>query len=80
MHSVRNGLLLRADIHRLYDSGYVTVTPDYQFRVSAHLLDDFHNGREYERYHGHTILLPRSAAEHPEPALLDWHTREVFRG
>jgi hypothetical protein len=25
-HSLRNGMLLRADIHRLYDKGYVTVT------------------------------------------------------
>jgi len=27
-HALPNGLLLRADIHRLYDTGYVTVTPD----------------------------------------------------
>lgn len=26
-HSVKNGLLLRSDVHRLFDSGYVTVTP-----------------------------------------------------
>jgi putative restriction endonuclease len=33
-HRVDNGLLLRSDLHRLYDRGYVTVTPDYVFRVS----------------------------------------------
>jgi putative restriction endonuclease len=26
-HDVSNGLLLRADLHRLFDRGYVTVTP-----------------------------------------------------
>ena len=26
-HEVRNGLLLRADLHRLFDKGYVTVSP-----------------------------------------------------
>jgi putative restriction endonuclease len=41
-HALPNGLLLRADIHRLYDAGYVTVTPDYRFRVSRDLADDFH--------------------------------------
>ena len=51
-HALPNGLLLRADIHRLYDAGYVTVTPDYRFRVSHDLADDFHNGREYERFAG----------------------------
>src|SRR5665647_1147772 len=48
-HALPNGLLLRADIHRLCDAGYVTVTPDYRFRVSRDLADDFHNGREYGR-------------------------------
>ena len=27
-HALPYGLLLRADIHRLYDAGYVAVTPD----------------------------------------------------
>ena len=31
----------RADIHRLYDAGYVTVTPDFRFRVGHDLADDF---------------------------------------
>ena len=30
-HEVANGLLLRSDIHRLFDHGYVGVTPDYRF-------------------------------------------------
>jgi len=40
-HEVSNGILLRADLHRLYDKGYVTVTPDYEFRVSGALRDEF---------------------------------------
>ena len=40
-HALPNGLLLRADIHRLYDAGYVTVTPDLRFRVSHDLAGDF---------------------------------------
>ncbi len=79
-HALPNGLLLRADIHRLYDAGYVTVTPDYRFHVSHDLADDFHNGREYERFSGHSIILPQAPAERPNPELLDWHAQAVFRG
>jgi putative restriction endonuclease len=31
-HEARNGLMLRRDIHSLFDVGYVTVTPEYRFR------------------------------------------------
>jgi putative restriction endonuclease len=30
-HELKNGLLLRTDIHRLFDRGYVTITPDFRF-------------------------------------------------
>jgi putative restriction endonuclease len=79
-HALANGLLLRADIHRLYDAGYVTVTPDHRFRVSDDLFEDFHNGREYERFAGRAISVPRLPADQPNPELLDWHATEVFRG
>ena len=35
VHEAQNGLLLRRDIHSLFDTGYVTVTPDLRFRRSA---------------------------------------------
>jgi putative restriction endonuclease len=79
-HDVSNGLLLRSDIHRLFDLGIVTVTPEYRFRVSGSLMDHFHNGREYERFEGRAIHTPRPAALQPSPALLDWHGQMVFRG
>jgi putative restriction endonuclease len=48
-HRIDNGLLLRCDIHRLFDAGYVTITPDYKFRASRKLKGDFDNGEEYVR-------------------------------
>ena len=62
------------------DAGYVTVTPDCLFRVSHDLADDFHNGREYERFAGRAIAVPRTLIDQPDPELLDWHAAEVFRG
>ena len=80
VHALPNGLLLRADIHRLYDAGYVTVTPDYRFRVSHDLVDHFHSGCEYERFAGRAIAVPRALLDQPDPELLDSHAAEVFRG
>src|SRR6058998_2366472 len=46
-HEVRNGLLLRADLHRLFEQGYLTVTPEYTLDVSDRLQHDYHNGKSY---------------------------------
>lgn len=77
-HDVSNGLLLRSDIHRLFDAGYVTVTPEYRFEVSRRLKEEFENGRSYYPLHGQRILLPRKIAERPDSALLRWHNEDRF--
>ena len=80
-----NGILLRADLHRLYDKGYVTVTPDFEFRVSRALKDEFENGRVYydleerSRERG-TILLPARPNHRPDRDRLAWHHETLFRG
>ena len=38
VHEVSNGLLLRSDIHRLFDRGYVTVTKDLRFEVRQRFI------------------------------------------
>lgn len=77
-HEVPNGLLLRADIHRLFDRGYVTATPDYRFRVSPRLEDEFHNGRIYYQLEGTELWLPKDEADRPTREHLERHNDEVF--
>jgi putative restriction endonuclease len=79
-HRVDNGLLLRSDLHRLYDRGYVTVTPDYVFHVGDSLREDFDNGRSYYSLGGKTIALPEPEAWRPHRDLLEWHAQNVYRG
>jgi putative restriction endonuclease len=79
-HRVDNGLLLRSDLHRLYDRGYVTVTPDYVFRVSDRLRDEFQNGRSYYGLDGAKIAVPERELWWPKRELLEWHQNRVFRG
>ncbi len=77
-HEVANGLLLRADIHRLFDAGYVTVTPEHRFVVSQRLAREWENGKAYYAMDGNEIALPRRAADRPDPELLRWHNENVF--
>lgn len=77
-HATSNGILLRADLHRLFDKGYVTVTPDLKFRVSPRLRADYGNGRSYEGYEGRVVHLPASVADQPDRGLLAWHAASRF--
>lgn len=77
-HALENGLLLRADVHRLFDRGYVTVTPDYEFRVSRRLREDYDNGKVYYQHDGQTIWMPSAPYPKPDRDRLDRHASSVF--
>jgi len=80
-HLVPNGILLRADLHKLFDDGYITVTEDLHVVVSRRIKEEFENGREYYAHHGHHLLvLPKSIQDQPSPEFLDWHNQSVFLG
>lgn len=79
-HEGRNGLLLRRDIHSLFDAGYVTVTPDLRFEVSRRIREEFDNGRHYYALHGHKIDLPSNISQRPDSTHLTWHNDHRFRG
>ena len=77
---VQNGLALRADIHRLYDAGYMTVTPEYRVEVSRRLKEDFENGEPYYQLAGARLaVLPSDPAKRPSRQALEWHATRVFR-
>lgn len=77
-HRLDNGLLLRSDVHRLFDAGYVTVTPNGHFLVSRRIKDDFDNGEPYVPYHGQQIWMPKDPRRQPDRLQLEWHADEVF--
>lgn len=79
-HEAQNGLLLRRDIHSLFDAGYVTVTPSLDFEVSRRVKEEFENGRHYYAIHGQRISTPDDASLRPDPDALTWHNERCFRG
>jgi putative restriction endonuclease len=77
-HEVSNGLLLRSDIHTLFDRGYVTVTPSYTFEVSKRLNSDWSNGKVYYGLAGRRIELPKDPSCWPSRQTLEWHADTIF--
>lgn len=74
-----NGLLLRADVHAMFDGGYLGVDPAYRLRVSRRLRDEFGNGEQFYARAGETIALPDRKVDRPHREFLEWHLEEVFK-
>lgn len=79
-HRISNGILLRSDLHKLFDLGYVTVTPELRLEVSRRLRVEWENGREYYAYHGHELQVRPSAPNSlPGAEFLRWHNEQRFK-
>lgn len=79
-HDVRNGLLLRADFHRLFDVGLVSVTSDLKVKVSPRIREAWFNGKAYYRLDNAPLsVIPVHPSMRPDPDLLDWHFRNRFQ-
>lgn len=49
IHELNNGLLLRANFHKLFDKGLISVKPDYEIKVSPRIRETYFNGKAYYR-------------------------------
>jgi putative restriction endonuclease len=79
-HNVSNGLLLRSDMHKLFDAGYLTITKDFKVEVSKAIKQEFENGKEYYQYHGKQLLyLPRKQIDKPNEKFIEWHN-SIYKG
>lgn len=79
-HLVSNGILLRRDLHALFDKGYVTITPAMQVEVSRRIREEFENGRDYYLHHGAAIRVPRALSQRPAAEFLEWHNANIYKG
>ena len=78
-HAPQNGVLLRSDLHRLFDTGYVTITTEHRFEVSRRIKDEFENGKDYYRLHGGLVNIPARKEHQPSPVFLSWHNESCFK-
>jgi putative restriction endonuclease len=78
-HRLDNGLLLRSDVHTLFDRGYLGIDPKYRLLVSRRLREEFGNGEQFYSRAGQTINVPERRHDRPNPEFLEWHVDEVFQ-
>jgi putative restriction endonuclease len=79
MHAVANGLLLRSDLHILYDQGYIGVDQDFKVKVSPKIREEFSNGRDYYIHEGQRLMImPSAGQDQPSRESLEWHLKERF--
>ena len=76
-----NGLLLRSDLHKLFDSGYLSVAPDLSVEVSRKIKEEYENGRDYYALHGRKlVVVPAMQKDRPSSQFLGWHNSNVYLG
>jgi putative restriction endonuclease len=74
-------MLLRSDLHTLFDSGYMTVTEERRVKVSGRIREEFDNGRDYYALHGAELKsLPGNPADVPSREFLRWHNEKRYLG
>ena len=71
-HEVRNGLLLREDLHT-----------DYRVEVSKRIKEDYGNGREYyvhemQCMRKQLLILPGNVGEQASREFIEWHNEKVY--
>lgn len=69
-HRVDNGLLLRSDLHTLFDLGQIWITSAHTIQIADSL-----RGTEYEALDGQALRLPARVEHHPNPAHLADHAQ-----
>lgn len=78
---VDNGLLLRSDVHTLFDRGYLGVHPQRRtLLVSPRLRADWGNGEEFYRRAAtqDPITVPARRTDQPNTEFLTWHADTIF--
>ncbi len=72
---VSNGLLLRADVHTLFDLALISIAPDSMtIRVSQRLVDD-----SYLALEGRSIVIPRHSISRPNRDAIARHFKQFER-
>ena len=76
-----NGLLMRSDLHKLFDLGYISVTPELYVEVSRKIKEEYENGRDYYALHGKELaVIPSAQKDRPSDKFLQWHNQNIYLG
>lgn len=81
VHRLDNGLLLRSDVHILFDNGYLGLDPAKRtLHVSPRLRSEFGNGEDFYALQGHHLRSePGRRADRANREFLEWHMDSLFK-
>ena len=69
-----------ADLHKLFDEGYLTVDPkDRRVVVSKRIKEEFENGKDYYSLEGRVLREPLEPWAKPLTENLEYHAYNRFR-
>mgnify|MGYP001032738397 CR=1 FL=1 len=77
-HDVSNGILLRADIHALFDANLLSINTDFRIVISTRLKEIAGEGCEYLDLNGKKIRLPNARSNWPSENKLAKHMLELL--
>ena len=63
---VQNGILLRADIHTLFDLDLLRIDKNYRINIDESIEDE-----EYKKLHHKFIRMPNNKESYPSPEALE---------
>ncbi len=73
-HELSNGLLLRSDLHTLFDQQYLTIEPNKKtIIVSRRIREQFENGRDYYAFKDRLLAQPSDVFALPSSENLAFH-------
>ncbi len=80
-HDIKNGLLLRQDVHTLFDLGFITLDEKLNVIVSNRIKEEYGNGKEYYAFHGKPLAIrPANHIDLPSTDFVVWHQNNVYLG
>jgi len=79
-HRIQNGILLRRDLHALFDRGYLTIDVHQRVEVSRRIHEEFDNGRDYYALRGVQLRATPNPVNRPGRDFIVWHNENVYRG
>lgn len=73
-HELSNGLLLRSDLHTLFDQHYLTIDPNKKtLLISKRIREQFENGRDYYALRNQQLNQPTDTLAWPSSNNLQYH-------
>lgn len=80
-NSLNNGILLRNDLYRLFNMGYISITDRYKILISKRIKKEIHKGENYYKLNGKELrMLPTRLDSRPKNQYIDWHNENIYLG